>query len=148
MDVDLILDYAPGLRPFLSQNDKRISSPMYQLVPDVEDEENNSDETKIDVRTYYKIPPSPCVVSKRVGDIDRQATLSPGGFFAFTNILATGVGGVATTSTLDSVSMVLDNAMNKLENAEATVASFISSAAATAAAAAAAAATVSFRFFA
>ena len=146
--ADLILDYAPMLRPFVHRNFPSLgiaaesSSSMYQLVPDVSKERN--DDVDAVLTTYYKKMPSPCLLSKRTGDIDRQAVVSPGGLFAFTNVLATGVGGVATTSTLDSVAVVLGNAGSDLKGAEAAVASFISAASAAAAAAAAAAATVSF----
>jgi len=143
--ADLILDYAPLLRPFVHRNFPQLGIPegssMYQLVPDVSKERN--DDVGAQLTTYYKKMPSPCLLSKRVGDIDRQAVVSPGGLFAFTNVLATGVGGVATTSTLDSVAVVLGNAGSSLEGAEAAVASFISGASAASAAAAAAAATVS-----
>ena len=142
--ADLILDYAPMLRPFVHRHFPQLGisegSSMYQLVPDVSKERND---VGAQLTTYYKKMPSPCLLSKRVGDIDRQAVVSPGGLFAFTNVLATGVGGVATTSTLDSVAVVLGNAGSSLEGAEAAVASFISSASAASAAAAAAAATVS-----
>ena len=132
----MILDYVPLLTPLVQKNFPQLNLPdrPYQLIPDNQIEDRNAKPT-----SYLSKLPSPCILSKRVGDIDRQAAVSPGGLFAVTNVLATGVGGFATTSTLDNVALVLGNAGTSLTSAESAIASFASSASAAAAAAAAAA---------